>query len=885
MLSIRKSPRLMSVFAVVTAAAFAVSSLGADLNYRAELKAAKLPQAATMPQAISTRASIFFPLFIESRNFTSTAVLANASNSSTYVDVILYGLDGSEIATQRVAFPPHGRQQVGIRALLDAAGSRATTGRIKVVQSSVPKGLLVLGQLSLTYTGSGQPNNIDEKLALPSASTSQVLRAVADASDGSPLVAITSLSQTRQSITIDCLVDGQKVSKSIVLRAEETSVTEACAPRVVVGGDFDTVFQGEDTTSRDSIGIALRSDAPAGSFMAYGLAPHGNPGDSFFSGVRFVDPATIVSLNTIFTGMPVGDAAPLPAGEYVPQVALANFSAKDINVRVKYAHTSGDGPVVEEAANLVVHAGSSSGVTLAHLMGDPGLKNSFVILSDGAPGDLMAKVVSTSGSALREVESEGKDAQEPQNGGSHPWSIEQGTDSTLLLFNHGTVSTLFGVNIETTGGNWQKSFQLAPMETKAISFRDVIGNQIKDDHGKALPRGSINGQVGWFTPGGKGGKGRILQSSRDLTMARNFSCSLSYALSDLYATFVPGTTTVPVGNTATFGTFQTFAGDGDPDSWSNANDPCSGDALFNWSSGYVFHWSSANTSIASISGSNSGTSVSMLANAPGTTTVNVFAEDPYDGPCEIFAEPQITVQPIINSISPAQGLIGNTVTVTLNGLGFGTSPTVSAGSGITVTVNSSTGTQIASSFAISGSATSGNHSVTVTAGGQTSSGINFFVQIPTKLIRQDFPNIPNGYGPLEIITPGNVIDAGGNVLLTNRCGVYRDLVYSLRDQQSPSQNIDGTYTLVESFSNYTNTYGGSVPATLNFNMTPGGFPSDVQYLGKVSPACLGNNDHEEFDQSFSVTIGGTPYSLSTVNHIARGEYSGTATVNVTITTP
>lgn len=150
--------------------------------------------------------------------------------------------------------------------------------------------------------------------------------------------------------------------------------------------------------------------------------------------------------------------------------------------------------------------------------------------------------------------------------------------------------------------------------------------------------------MSWLTPGSKDGKGRILQSSRDQAMARNFSCSFSYSMSDSFATFVPGSTTVPMGNTVTFGTFLTYASDSDSGSWSNINDPCSGAIVFAWSSGFVFHWSSDNTSIASISGSNSGTSVSMVANTGGTTTVHVSATDNYDGPCEIFGGAQITVQ-------------------------------------------------------------------------------------------------------------------------------------------------------------------------------------------------------------------------------------------------
>jgi hypothetical protein len=134
-------------------------------------------------------------------------------------------------------------------------------------------------------------------------------------------------------------------------------------------------------------------------------------------------------------------------------------------------------------------------------------------------------------------------------------------------------------------------------------------------------------------------------------------------------------------------------------------------------------------------------------------------------------------------------------------------------------------------------------------------------------------------------TGGNVTLADGTVVLSNQCGVFRNIVYSLQDQDSPAQDIDGTYTLVESFSNYSSTYGGTIPTTKNDAMTPGGTLSDIQYIGKTLPSCPGTNANESFDQSLSVHIGSSIYPLTMVNHISRGYFSGTAKDDITITTP
>jgi hypothetical protein len=256
----------------------------------------------------------------------------------------------------------------------------------------------------------------------------------------------------------------------------------------------------------------------------------------------------------------------------------------------------------------------------------------------------------------------------------------------------------------------------------------------------------------------------------------------------------------------------------------------------------------------------------------GSCHLDFYWQDYVSGP--------VTVQPALTSISPAQGLIVNTVAVTLNGQGFGTSPSVDAGSNITVTINSHTDTQIEASFAISNYHPGGNQSVTVTSSGQTSSSVNFYVQIPTSLHRTTYESLQ---------TPVNqsVLDAFGDVLRTGQCGVYRNITYSLQDQETPAQGITGTWTLVESFSNYSTTVSRlTVPSTQNISFGPTGIPADTQYFGKTYPACPGSNDHEEFDQSFNVTLSpSVTYALTTVNDITRGYYSGTATVDVTIITP
>ena len=93
------------------------------------------------------------------------------------------------------------------------------------------------------------------------------------------------------------------------------------------------------------------------------------------------------------------------------------------------------------------------------------------------------------------------------------------------------------------------------------------------------------------------------------------------------------------------------------------------------------------------------------------------------------------VTPSITSISPANGLIGASTSVTISGSGFGASrgsSTVSAGDpAITFQYNTWSDTQIGVTFQVGSNAYSGKHSnVTVTTPQGTSNTTNFYVQVP-----------------------------------------------------------------------------------------------------------------------------------------------------------
>jgi hypothetical protein len=595
-----------------------------------------------------------FPLFIESEDFTSTLVLTNAADKSTYADVVLMAPNGGEITTRRVEFTPHSRRNVDVLSLLASVVSPVTTGSIAVIQSPEFDGsMVILGQLSLTYRASEQPSYVDEEIAMPNAEGSQVLRAIADSGEGSPLVSITNLSDAGRRITFQCVAKGdESFVKSESVGAGETLLTKACSARSADGGIKENLSSRKPENHHGPLGISLVTDGMPGSIAAFGLQSHRKGDHRFFTNVTFTDPKMLMSPSTVFDGVPVGHVSSLSEGRYIPELSLTNFSTNDIEVQVQYSQTTGESPSTYQLASLTIPAGSGKKLTFDALPGDPQLQNSFLVSSTGAPGDLLAKLVSRNDSGPNEVELLAKDAMDMNNGGSNPWSIEHGTESTLLFFNHDQAPQVFNVLVTSADGTqWNKDFNLSPMETKAISIRDIVEKQMKDDKGRILPKTALFGQISWWTVGTNSGPGtgRLLESNNISGTSRSFACGCPYILcgTQFFDTGVLTLedTAAPLDSLTPLICLY------------KVNTHCSGASSSNSSSQALsYSWSSSNSAILQVSGSSTNRSVNVYGAGGGSANMTGHVSATYFQPpqtCTFQGSGGTTVQVPTYFFSPS----------------------------------------------------------------------------------------------------------------------------------------------------------------------------------------------------------------------------------------
>ncbi len=317
---------------------------------------------------------------------------------------------------------------------------------------------VVNSAVELTYSGGARPSYVDEEFAM-SMPASSTLRATADASVFGPVVAITSLSATSQRLQVECVSEklGVKTAR-LTLPPRHTVFSRVCSGEDTATTGFVAAINAESKPV-GATGISITSNTEPGSFAAFALVPHTTADDRYFSSTAFVDPASLKSAVTAFVGVPVGSSPLLPSGNYVPALTATNFSLQPVHLAVAYSRTPvSRSPVVSQQHPINIPPRSSITVELGNLEGSPDIQNSFLVTASAAPGDVLLKLVSRGDGALRQVELLPKDANELPNGGSHPWTLANGADSNLLLFNHSEKTQNYSVHMGGAGKVWEKLY-------------------------------------------------------------------------------------------------------------------------------------------------------------------------------------------------------------------------------------------------------------------------------------------------------------------------------------------------------------------------------------------------------------------------------------------
>ena len=551
--------------------------------------------------AASTRVEEMMPnvavIPIETPEITSTLVLANASTANAKVTLTFYSADGKTSAHQIVIFEPHAKKEIPLASPETNTNPNERWASVTVEQGPDAMGAsVVAGQVLITDHRASMPAYIDEELAMPEMGGSSQLSAVTDQSEGPPIIAVTNISSNLQHVSLTCLHDGNRaVVSSLTITAHETIKSKACSDTSV--SDLTAYTSSiEKDNAQGVYGLHLESDGLPGSLAAFAIAPHFRGHDLVFSSVPFYDPLTIHSSDVVFAGVPIGAQETLPAGVYIPRLSLANFSNSPLTFSIHLADTV-TSPVKDAEGNIrlpqlnVIRAGTipphqTGEYVFSGQEAQSGLLHSVVVTTGAKPGTYQAKLVSRSTGVLYQVELLAKETLEMNNAGVHPWTVQGDTESHIVLFNHSKSDKKVGIFISAGSTMaWDSEILLAASETREISINQLQREQIPDDHGRRLPVSAKEGVADWRTPENGDVTGRLMVTSHDGAMARNFSCGVRYGECQFY--FQTLATGLAVGDVQflydVFANYCTF----NPNTNLNCNQgsPTTGIVNLNWSVG------------------------------------------------------------------------------------------------------------------------------------------------------------------------------------------------------------------------------------------------------------------------------------------------------------
>lgn len=826
--------------------------------------------------------TLYAPIFTLGDPADSEIVLNNNSLTPLQVTPVLFTRSGQQIVADTILLEPTHANFLSLAGIIPASVDPKTKWggiSLQYIGQNMALGALIT-------MGGGKSQSIDVPFTQMMDFKSQTLEAVWFAPRDS---AATLMLGNSSNIAISVALKSSDGRHQLVRIAPFATEVIHQSAGFSLASDEDAVVQAtysKHPSPDRAEGVTLTVTGPTGSLRAAGFVRSAD--GSFTAMIRFYDPALAVQQNLYATNLRIAGGT--------PHLVLKNTSDRVITATPQFVGVGPEKSVT--LPNVTLPARKSVQVDLSELQknaeGDPNFARVSVrIASSGKAGQLIGALYNIADNRTYEVPLRDVGIIAQSTGG-YPIRFEDDFSTIVSLTNVGNAATGFVAYLTFPNGEQYSlgSGSLQGGQTILFDLQKIRAENRPDRAKNTFPDNVTTAQFHWSMIGAMGasrliGRAEITSASRHVSSS--FSCSVCCPDSGPFPVATPDTFTLtaPLFESGTIaGDFiNCFGQDSPPEDVS-------------------LSWSNSNPSVGSISQPN-GASYSAQALLGGQTTfdgsttadmwVTVF-ECCFDDLVTETAPIAMTAKPQITGITPSQGLVGNNVAVTIAGNGFGPNLTtcssdsnncVAVAGNVTVSniqVNAQ-GTQIKATFGIPANAQSGGDQVvTVTSGGQTSNNDKkFHVQVPAKLVRLDFPGAPNGVGPLQVITDGNVVDLNNTVLLTHECGMYRNYAFDI--EESSGTSINGTYTWTENFSNYSTTVSGlAAPQSKSFNFMGDGNVTDIQFFGTPAPSCPGPNDHESFDMSFTVTAGGTVFNISTIQHIDRGSFSGTPTVNATITT-
>ncbi|MGI8742431.1 MAG: hypothetical protein ACR2NN_07635 [Bryobacteraceae bacterium] len=192
--------------------------------------------------------------------------------------------------------------------------------------------------------------------------------------------------------------------------------------------------------------------------------------------IPFTDSNGLKSSSAVFPGI----AGP-NAGSGKLQAAIANFGSAAHQATITISESGSQKTV----ATIPLAPNSVSTADLTSALSGQQADASLIVTADGKPGEVLSgiQVLATPGSGSSNVTLPWKDRNQRANGGQHPWRIDGGFSSTVMLFNpdRNTGNNAITFSVYADHKTWTKLVSVPPLTTVALRLNDIVDKQRADD--------------------------------------------------------------------------------------------------------------------------------------------------------------------------------------------------------------------------------------------------------------------------------------------------------------------------------------------------------------------------------------------------------------------
>lgn len=434
------------------------------------------------------------------------------------------------------------------------------------------------------------------------------------------------------------------------------------------------------------------------------------------TGVTIAHPGIMIGTADSMMGFPAGTT-------FTPYLALRNLTASAEQVNLTLYTEQGTALNAPAQSLQPLESRQVDMKSVLRQLGVGGFSGSLtlVLSHSGGPADLMSVAGSVDAKGTYVFEVDGRAAEQRLSKQSPYWSVKNGNDTMVTLWNPSGSGEDLMVTLRYAGGSGIYHFpvHLAPYATANIDVKELIANQSPDADSNVLP---LNLQEGSF----------VFHNAKDVHGP--LSVNVNVGIFNV------------VKGTCYYGTVEC---DGyysylliSPPTFflAEGGGPQELTAYGQYSDGTTpevnASWSSNNTSVATASDEY------ISGIAPGQATITASATLPAEGSYYGYNPSCASLQsynnftgtatatvddstPAITGIDPGDWNAGSTISVTFNGQNFGTNaPTLgfSPSSGISYTLSSYNDTQIIANVTVAAGTPNETVTVTVTSNGYNGQG-------------------------------------------------------------------------------------------------------------------------------------------------------------------